>query len=80
MDGNCNSCQLLTLTATDNFGFVKMFLFLQNENYVSAGSEFCLKEECYITFKGESSSLNKGSEIFNTSRHRLRDLLVNVES
>ena len=47
-------------------------------NPVTRKCMLCLKEKHYIMYKGESSFLNKRSEIFNTCRHRLRDLLVNV--
>ena len=49
-------------------------------NPVNRKCMLCLKEKHFIMYKGESSSLNKRSEIFNTCRHRLRDLLVNVKS
>ena len=38
----------------------------------------CLKEKYHIMFSREGASLNQRSEIFNTCRHRLRDLLANV--
>ena len=39
----------------------------------------CLKEKHFIMYGEGTSTLNKRSEIFNTCRHRLRDLLVKVK-
>ena len=38
----------------------------------------CLKEKYHIMFSRDMASLNLRSEMFNTCRHRLKDLLVNV--
>ena len=40
----------------------------------------CLKEKHYIMYGVGTSSLNKRSEVFNTCRHRKKDLLVNVKA
>ena len=40
----------------------------------------CLKEKLHILYKSEGATLNKRSEIFNTCRHRSKNLLTNVKS
>ena len=40
----------------------------------------CLREKHFIMYGEGTSTLNKRSEIFNTCRHRHRDLLVKVKS
>ena len=40
----------------------------------------CLKEKHHILYKREGASLNKRSEIYNTCRHRLKNLLSNVKT
>ena len=40
----------------------------------------CLKEKYHILYKADGASLNKRSEIFNTCRHRITKLLINVKT
>ena len=48
-------------------------------NPVTRKCLLCLKEKHYIMYGEGTSTLNKRSEIFNTCRHRHRDLLVKVK-
>ena len=49
-------------------------------NPVTRKCNLCLKEKHFIMFGRGTSTLNKRQEIFNTCRHRHRDLLVKVKS
>ena len=49
-------------------------------NPVTRKCMLCLKEKFFIMYGGGTSTLNKRNEIFNTCRHRHKDLLVNVKS
>ena len=48
-------------------------------NPVTKKCNLCIKEKYHIIFQPESASLNQRSELFSTCRHRLRDLLANIE-
>ena len=48
-------------------------------NPVTKKCNLCTKEKYHIIFQPESASLNERSELFSTCRHRLRDLLANIE-
>ena len=48
-------------------------------NPVTKKCQLCLKEKHFIMYGRGTSTLNKRQEIFNTCRHRLRDLLVKVK-
>ena len=47
-------------------------------NPVTRKCYLCLKEKHFIMYGRGTSTLNKRSEVFNTCRHRFRDLLVKV--
>ena len=49
-------------------------------NPVTRKCQLCLKEKHFIMYGRGTSTLNKRQEIFNTCRHRHRDLLVKVKS
>ena len=38
----------------------------------------CKREKYYILFEPDGATLNKRSELYNTCRHRLKDLLNNI--
>ena len=38
----------------------------------------CQREKYYIVFEPDGATLNKRSELYNTCRHRLKDLLNNI--
>ena len=47
-------------------------------NPITKKCKLCIKEKYHIIFEPEGASLNKRSELFSTSRHRKRDLLMNI--
>ena len=49
-------------------------------NPVTRKCLLCLEEKHFIMYGRGTSTLNKRSEIFNTCRHRHKDLLVKVKS
>ena len=49
-------------------------------NPVNKSCQLCLREKYLIVFNPEGATLNRRSELFNTCRHRLRDLLANLKT
>ena len=49
-------------------------------NPVNKSCQLCLREKYLIIFNPEGATLNRRSELFNTCRHRLRDLLTNLKT
>ena len=49
-------------------------------NPITRKCRVCLKEKCEILYNQAGSTLNKRNEIFNTCRHRVKRLLMNVKT
>jgi hypothetical protein len=49
-------------------------------NPVTKTCQLCLKEKFLIIFSPQGATLNKRNELFNTCRHRLKELLVKVKN
>ena len=49
-------------------------------NPITKKCRLCLVEKYHIMYNGQSSTLNKRQEIFNTCRHRKQKLLSNVKT